>query len=854
MGTIEPEVDIADVAATPGAVPLDVGAPVVATPAPAIWRCDICGCTITTKGDGRMEAAHLAGKPHLKKLRALGLAPALESRKPARQACSTSVGPSSIAPPTPWLAQGGAFLLPCGHTRYSWQGGRTDVVPPGHTPFSWGTFAGDGDATQCGAPPMTAALNERCEQRQRSRQRKPRPTVLDQGSAHAAENSTAAVVFERDGQPAEFRCKYCSRHLSSRNQLYKHYREVAACGEQAVALEGADLEARRPRALHKVALLVGYADGDGASVAEHVRAALQVLEGAVEGAGDLPSLTRATDVVYRRSELLRHTTMPAVEDVFVYSSGAADEELDADDQARAAWLAQLNAQLHPHSISVLERERLHPDLHSLNAEQRCSVREHVLLLPWAYLSDEEPPASLNEVEAFASRLKAVLRAVLPPKTVTGAGFRKRRSEEQNAIRALHRWHNFTVGASTEGRPIQPTDSACQRIVDRFWLQGRPTVSRAAVGGRPYVRLHVNADALLEGQLEAMVGTAVCVWRGWLPREFPVVALDPTVVLRTPALPAGLGYLRRARFDWEAAKQALFRKQRAPLTEERLAAFEAALVERIASSAVATEAATRAWLEESERHTCPAILRTAERLGLAGRLGSAAAPLAASGALTALHTAGGAAAADDEHGVEHGAESLTDAPAVFTDAPAVFTDAPAVFTDAPAVYADVLRLLRHADRSGLWPSTSLARARILSVEDPNTGGSFSLLAPQKAREGKEGTTTWHATTRGNALFEELVHATFALEHALMPDRPPSTRVAVNRRALFRPHTDAGSGFGQSTSLIVGLGDYSGGELVVEGEPSDIRYKPLQFDGWRQRHWTLPFEGERFSLVWFTPNEA
>ena len=22
-------------------------------------------------------------------------------------------------------------------------------------------------------------------------------------------------------------------------------------------------------------------------------------------------------------------------------------------------------------------------------------------------------------------------------------------------------------------------------------------------------------------------------------------------------------------------------------------------------------------------------------------------------------------------------------------------------------------------------------------------------------------------------------------------------------------------------------------------------------WRQRHWTLPFEGERFSVVWFTP---
>merc|ERR1712232_744583 len=53
------------------------------------------------------------------------------------------------------------------------------------------------------------------------------------------------------------------------------------------------------------------------------------------------------------------------------------------------------------------------------------------------------------------------------------------------------------------------------------------------------------------------------------------------------------------------------------------------------------------------------------------------------------------------------------------------------------------------------------------------------------------------------------------------------------------------------MIVGLGDYSGGELAVEGVPHDIRYQPMEFNGWTQRHWTLPFEGERFSLVWFTP---
>ncbi len=32
---------------------------------------------------------------------------------------------------------------------------------------------------------------------------------------------------------------------------------------------------------------------------------------------------------------------------------------------------------------------------------------------------------------------------------------------------------------------------------------------------------------------------------------------------------------------------------------------------------------------------------------------------------------------------------------------------------------------------------------------------------------------------------------------------------------------------------------------------FRYRPIEFDGWNDRHYNLPFVGERFSLVWFTP---
>ena len=58
--------------------------------------------------------------------------------------------------------------------------------------------------------------------------------------------------------------------------------------------------------------------------------------------------------------------------------------------------------------------------------------------------------------------------------------------------------------------------------------------------------------------------------------------------------------------------------------------------------------------------------------------------------------------------------------------------------------------------------------------------------------------------GNAIFSELIEAIFKLERDIMPNRPPSSMVAINRRAGFRPHIDAGAGFGQTTSLIVGLG--------------------------------------------------
>ena len=179
--------------------------------------------------------------------------------------------------------------------------------------------------------------------------------------------------------------------------------------------------------------------------------------------------------------------------------------------------------------------------------------------------------------------------------------------------------------------------------------------------------------------------------------------------------------------------------------------------------------------------------------------------------------------------------------------------------APAVYRRVLQLLQEADRSGAWPVSSVARQRLLSPAEgapteaslaaPSAGGTFTLGAfPSGTLQPK-----------GNPLFPELLLAIFELERAILPNRVPSTTVAINKHAQFKIHRDSGAGSGQSTSAIVALGDFAGGELGLDWvglqqqqkSVVDIRYSPAEFCGWTSRHFTLPFAGERYSLVWFTP---
>lgn len=77
--------------------------------------------------------------------------------------------------------------------------------------------------------------------------------------------------------------------------------------------------------------------------------------------------------------------------------------------------------------------------------------------------------------------------------------------------------------------------------------------------------------------------------------------------------------------------------------------------------------------------------------------------------------------------------------------------------------------------------------------------------------------------------------------------PFTSIQVNQNYPCKPHKDLHN---LGLSYIVAFGDYTGGELVVEGVKYDIREKGFLFDGSQLTHWTEPWEGNRVSMVFHT----
>jgi hypothetical protein len=77
------------------------------------------------------------------------------------------------------------------------------------------------------------------------------------------------------------------------------------------------------------------------------------------------------------------------------------------------------------------------------------------------------------------------------------------------------------------------------------------------------------------------------------------------------------------------------------------------------------------------------------------------------------------------------------------------------------------------------------------------------------------------------------------------------ITINKNVEALPHRDKNN---TNSSLIIGFGNYTGGGLYVE-EPDgsfklhDIHNKPLYFNGVLQTHYTEPFNGERWTAIYY-----
>jgi len=80
--------------------------------------------------------------------------------------------------------------------------------------------------------------------------------------------------------------------------------------------------------------------------------------------------------------------------------------------------------------------------------------------------------------------------------------------------------------------------------------------------------------------------------------------------------------------------------------------------------------------------------------------------------------------------------------------------------------------------------------------------------------------------------------------LFPEHPFDC-IMINKNFRCIPHKDKNN---IGDSIIFGLGDYNGGDLVVEGEGHCLLYSPLVFNGAEKEHWVEPWsDGDRYTVV-------
>lgn len=697
-------------------------------------------------------------------------------------------------------------------------------------------------------------------------------------------------------------CQYCSKSFPSRNSLFQHIRTDPSCS----FLDNDDdddmsVNTSVEFGKQSLAILFGYSDtlassttstdnrGDTTSTTPSTPAitAYSILQNVTLSALQeiaqehfnvstsqvkLLSSTQSSIARMRHPSLGQEAGCAAAGDVFVTSllvpkfmmmMSSVDDNDNDNDNSLLLWKSVIDRMQEKmddnNSMQLFAVKLLGPELtQRLHAERSCTQRVYHYLLPLSWLPDGEAAKTwwrsgetyvqhtnfVNKVERAPhglQKFKAMLRKAESAK-LTAEEYQLAVDEEEEGntrsnsnnnrrrrvakgrfgtfrLQEYRPWHNY-ADPSLCG-DASPNLEVVWKAVDRIRIVGfieAPTSTNNNNNGDDVIAVvEFKGDDFLNQQVRRVVGSAVAMSHGWLPEDFFEKTIDVEILVDTPVAPSGRLYgaenhfhfeerrtKGRALFDVDTEGPILLKPSTIPDGGGGIKWIQNLLLTKAseASSLLKEEQ----WLDDLREGVAPRIVKM----------------VASQHDKTLPSTSG------------------------------------SLETACPGVYDTVLKELRDIITSDRWPETSAARATVIRDIKACSNGSFTITNPKSDNVGG---------TNANKLFPELTAAIFELEEMLSKERRDrinvdklepdaleerqSSHCAVNCNAQFTPHVDSGTGSGQSLSMIVGLGDYHGGELLVENNMIDIRYRPIEFDGWKLRHWTSRFQGERFSLVWFTP---
>lgn len=677
-------------------------------------------------------------------------------------------------------------------------------------------------------------------------------------------------------------CKFCDEEFDSRNAIFRHLRSSKKCYDLAQKLSegepnGGNFVNILQLEKRKMAIQFGYHISDGSDITCGNEAAAGIVcrayfdavgalypSSPVEKEEGENTFTLASAAQLRHPSLMQENTCSAWSDVVGINYKGGPNDIDVDNlvnqmqaiiedgetkKEELLWIKVLNVE----SLTVSTK---------FHAEKSCSQRMYQYMVPMKWLDDSQDTLEWIRNKVRADTGHQIQMSTTPSSIVKFknalrlAESRDVTEMSSSAVSSAGRYgklwqkerrpfHNFCDPSLGSGGMASPSNENVWRCVDKARLSG--FIIDEKNDNEAMIVIEFRGDGFVAEQIRRMVASVIAISNGWLPPTYFDVATRSDVSIETPIAPSGLLYFSSARFHFVdlVRESSLFKtKGGNVLNEVWLGSLQSALLNARAKQ-VEEE---RSWLDELRNIASPRILSTLEQVALDDTIKEKQI---------------------QRKKEEHKREDLIDEEVDFSVAPKVFTK--------------TLSHLQDICDDGQWPMTSDARSRVIRASaDITDGGNLSERTDLKSR-ATSSQFKGHLVQSGsftivnpqlfqgkvpaaNTLFPELVDAIFELEACQSSESlrsclndttgnesapKASTYCTVNRNVEFTPHFDNGRGQENRHSTIVGLGDYAGGELIVDGKSYNIRYDFLKFDGWKQMHSTKRFRGERFSLVWFTP---